>query len=130
MELYVGPLPQDINQFRIKFFFKGFEKHIQIDIRHFRHEHLITTFAFITVNSDRIGRKLITNFDGKFFNSVPVEVREYIHRCSGNERRAITWRSEPWRFFERRKNLRRKFRQVMEMEDAWFTQTQQKSTRG
>jgi len=127
MDLYVGPLPQDINQFRFKCYFKGFEKHMQIQFRHMRCDDKVISFALITVNSPRIGKKLIDKFAGEVISGIPVAVREFVHRCSGNERRSIKWRNQPWKFFNRRKFQRRKYRHALEMEDICVTQEQLKS---
>jgi hypothetical protein len=128
MDLYVGPLPQDVNQLRFKSYFKGFEKHMQIEFRHMRFENKIVSFAMITVNSRRIGKKLIDKFTGQVICGIPVDVREFVHRCTGNERRSLKWRNQPWKFFNRRESQRRKFQYVLEMENTWIKQKQQKKS--
>ena len=100
---------------------------MHVEFRHMRHENQYVSFAFITVNSPRMGKKIIAKCSGLVIAGVPVEVREFVHRCSGNERRSIGWRNEPWKFFERRQSQRRRYRQVLEMEEAWFKQEPKKS---
>ena len=126
MDLYIGPLPQDINQFRFKCLFKGFEKHMQIQFRHMSCDDQIISFALISVNSRRMGKRLIDKFSGQIVSGIPVEVREFMHRCSGNERRSIKWRNQPWKFFNRRSIQRRKYRYVLELEDTWIKEQQKK----
>lgn len=126
MDLFVGPLPNHITNLRIKHFFRGFEKYIQFEIRHLTHEGHLINYAVVTATSPRIGKKLITKFNAKILNGSPVVVRQFVHRCTGNERRSIKWRNQPWKFFNRRiGNERRRYRQFLEVEDMWLTEKNQ-----
>lgn len=126
MELYVGPLPKDINQYKLKCYFKGFEKHMTVQFQHMGYEGKTNTFAIINVNSPRIGKRLIDKFAGQVISGIPVDVREFVHRCSCNERRSVKWRNHPWKFFNRRNAQRRKYRYAFELEDAWLKEEQRK----
>lgn len=128
MDLYIGPLPNHITYTRFKRYFKGYEKHIQIHIRRMTHEGHIITYAFVTTTSERIAKKLMAKFSGKILTGSPVVVREFVHRCAGNERRNIGWREKPWKFFDRRRGIeRRRYRNIME-EEMWLHDEEQTQT--
>jgi RNA recognition motif-containing protein len=126
MDLFVGPLTHHITYSRFKHYFKGFEKHTQVHIRRMSHEGNVITYAFVTAASPRIGKKLIAKFNGKVFNGSPVVVRPFVHRATGNERRSLKWRIQPWKFFNRRRgNERRRYRHIIEVEYVWINEKSQ-----
>jgi RNA recognition motif-containing protein len=126
MDLFVGPLPHHITYSRFKHYFQGFERHMQVHIRRMAHDGNVITYAFITAKSSRIGKKLIDKFNGKALNGSPVIVRPFVHRATGNERRSIQWRDQPWKFFNRRRDKeRRHFRDIMEVEYLRLNEEQQ-----
>jgi hypothetical protein len=90
------------------------------------HDGNVITYAFITAKSARIGKKLISKFNGIALNGIPVIVRPFVHRATGNERRSIQWRDQPWKFFNRRRdNERRCFRNIAEVEYVWLNEEPQ-----
>ena len=130
MDLFVGPLPHHITYSRFKHYFHGFEKHMQVQIRRMAHDGNVITYAFVTTKSPRIGKKLITKFNGKALHGSPVVVRPFVHRATGNERRSIQWRDQPWKFFNRRRgNERRRYRHIMEVEYVWLNEQPQAQER-
>lgn len=126
MDLFVGPLPHHITYSRFKHYFQGFEKHMQVHIRRMTYEGKVITYAFVAAKSARIGKKLIAKFNGKVLHGSPVVVRPFVHRATGNERRAIQWRDQPWKFFNRRRgNERRRYKHIMEVEYVWLNEEPQ-----
>jgi RNA recognition motif-containing protein len=125
MDLFVGPLPHHITYSRFKHYFQGFEKHMQVHIRRMMHDGNVITYAFVTAKSSRVGKKLVAKFNGKVLNGSPVVVRPFVHRATGNERRSLKWRNQPWKFFNRRRgNERRRYRHIMEVEYVWLNEEQ------
>ncbi len=126
MDLFVGPLPHHITYSRLKHYFHGFERHMQLHIRRMTHDGNVITCAIVNAKSPRVGKKLITKFNGKVLHGSPVVVRPFVHRATGNERRSILWRDQPWKFFNRRRgNERRRYRQIMEVEYVWLNEEPQ-----
>ncbi|KPJ91825.1 MAG: hypothetical protein AMJ53_10670 [Gammaproteobacteria bacterium SG8_11] len=131
MDLFVGPLPHHITYSRFKHYFQGFEKYMHVHIRRMTHDGNTITYAFVTAKSTRIGNKLIDKFNGKVLHGSPVVVRPFVHRATGNERRSVKWRDQPWKFFNRRRgNERRRFRHILEVEYVWLNEEQQAPERG
>jgi RNA recognition motif-containing protein len=127
MDLFVGPLPHHITYSRFKHYFQGFEKHMQVQIRRMTHDGNVITFAFVTAASPRIAKKLIAKFNGRVLHGSPVVVRPFVHRATGNERRSILWRNQPWKFFNRRRgNDRRRYHHITELEYVWLNDEPQK----
>ena len=121
MKLYVGPLPETAAYRALKSFFKGYEKNISIQIRQLTHDDDETiTYAFVTVTTDRIGKKAIKKLNGTMLKGKPVLVREFVTRASSNDRRSLSWRMKPWKFFNRRHIDRRKKRVTKLLEDPWM----------
>ncbi len=99
---------------------------MQVHIRRMTHDGNVITYAFVTAKSARVGKKLIAKFNGKVLHGSPVVVRPFVHRATGNERRSIQWRDQPWKFFNRRRgNERRRYRNIMEVEYVWLNEEPQ-----
>lgn len=131
MELFVGPLPHQITYSQFRHHFQGFEKHMQVDIRRMVHEGRVLTYALVTTSSGRIGKKLMAKFNGKVLQSSPIIIRPFVHRASGNERRSVKWREQPWKFFNRRRdNERRHYRQLTGVEYGLLMQGPRVETEG
>ena len=68
-------------------------------------------FGLVEIESDKLANKAIKKLHASKFGSHRVIVREYEHRASSNDRRALNWRSVEWSKVERRGDERRqKFR--------------------
>jgi hypothetical protein len=121
MKLYVGRLPGNVTHLALTKFFHGYEKSVSFQIRQLAGiEDEPITYALVTVNSERVGNKLIAKFNGALLKGKPVLVREFSPRAAGNERRAVNWRAKPWKFFDRRKNERRQSREMKVQENLWL----------
>lgn len=130
IDLFVGPLSRHITYSKFKHYFQGFEKHLQVQIRHMTHDGNEITYAFVTAASHRIGNKFIAKFNGRILRGTPVVVRPFVHRATGNERRSIQWRNQPWKFFNRRGgNERRQYRHITEVEYVWLNEKPKASER-
>jgi len=64
-------------------------------------------YGLVHLDSDKQGRKLIRQLHGTGMRGNRLEAREYGHRCAGNERRRLDWRSVAWDGPERRQGERR-----------------------
>ncbi len=119
MDIYIGPLPENITYQQVRTFLKGFEKHLSFDIRCMENEDEKIFYALVKVSSARIAQKIIAKLNSTLLRDKPVLVREFVHRASGNDRRAVGWRNNRWKFFNRRDAERRKNRHEKVMEDIW-----------
>lgn len=107
MEIYVGNIPSNSNIPYLEEFFKGFAKHAKFTIMRVKREHQLFVFGLVTIESSRIAKKAIKRLNLKRMDGRLIVVREYIHRVSNNDRRALNWRNKKWTGNERRKNERR-----------------------
>lgn len=64
-------------------------------------------FGIVHVETDADLRKLLERHQSAELQGLRLDVREYLPRATGNERRAIDWRSRPWLHPERRVSERR-----------------------
>ncbi|MBI5461493.1 MAG: RNA-binding protein [Gammaproteobacteria bacterium] len=64
-------------------------------------------FGIVHVETDADLRKLLDRNRSAELQGQRLDVREYLSRAAGNERRAIDWRSRPWPHAERRVSERR-----------------------
>lgn len=64
-------------------------------------------FGLVYVASDADLRKMLERNRDAQLNGQRLNVREFMPRAVGNERRAVNWRSHRWPYPERRLNERR-----------------------
>ena len=111
MELYVGPLSSRTTVSELQRFFKGFEKKASFRLMKLIRNSGPHYFGLVEFDSDRLGKKAMKKLHSSKFNEHRVIVREYEHRASSNDRRALNWRELVWNKVERRDLERRqKFR--------------------
>ncbi len=111
MELYVGPLGSNVTVNELQKFFKGFDKKAEFRIMKLIRSSGPHYFGIVEFDSERLAQKAIKKLHACKFNSHRVIVREYGHRASNNDRRALNWRTVEWQKVERRCDERRqKFR--------------------
>jgi RNA recognition motif-containing protein len=108
MELYVGPLTSNITINELQRFFKGFEKKAEFRIMKLIRSSGPHYYGIVEFDSDRLAQKAIKKLHAGKLNSHRVIVREYGHRASSNDRRALNWRTVEWQKVERRNDERRK----------------------
>lgn len=108
MELYVGILANNIDDYDLRKFFNI--AGTQASFRVVTHDHghdVKTHYGLVEVDSEKLGFQLIARFNGKRIKGQKVVVREYIRRNYSNDRRAINWRQRDWPHDERRTDDRR-----------------------
>lgn len=108
MELYVGPLSSRVTVSELERFFKGFEKKASFSIMKLIRSSGPHYFGVVEFESERLARKAMKKLHSSKFNEHRVIVREYEHRASSNDRRALNWRELTWAKLERRDLERRK----------------------
>lgn len=64
-------------------------------------------FGLVHIESAAELRKMLQRNRDAEMNGQPLQVREFLPRAAGNERRAVNWRSRPWPHAERRMAERR-----------------------
>jgi hypothetical protein len=75
-------------------------------------------YAVVSVQSERLAKKLTKKLSGiKDFES-PLVIREYKQRSYSNERRALNWRDKEWSGVERRTDERRRKRKKSSSGDS------------
>jgi len=108
MELYVGILPDQIDDFDLRKFFNIVGQ--SASFRIITHEHgggVTSRYGLVTVDSEKLGFRLIAKFNGKALKDTKVVVREFVRRNYSNDRRALDWRQKEWNDDERRTDDRR-----------------------
>jgi len=108
MELYVGIIPDHIDDFDLRKFFNitGNMASFRI-VTHDVGEGVKARYGLVNVDSEKLGFQLIAKFNGKFIKDTKVVVREFIRRNYSNDRRALNWRQKDWHDVERRQDDRR-----------------------
>ena len=64
-------------------------------------------FGQITIPSDRIAPVALESLKNSEIRGAKLDVREFVERKAGNDRRAANWRELPWSGRSRRKRDRR-----------------------
>jgi RNA recognition motif-containing protein len=107
MELYVGPLSSRTTSSDLERFFKGFENKAHFSIMKLIRSSGTHYFGLVDFESERLARKAMKKLHSSKFNEHRVIVREYEHRASSNDRRALNWRELSWTRADRRDIERR-----------------------
>lgn len=112
MNLYIGNIPQNADDFGLRKFFHMFgqekatfrivEKEAHGQTYRYGYAELPGDSKGVTV-----ARSLIRKYNGKPMGGNRIVVREFCHRNYANDRRAVDWRSRPWNGRERRSTDRR-----------------------
>ncbi len=66
-------------------------------------------FCIANFNTEKTAQKFIKKFNRKSPYGHPLNIREFVHRSYGNERRAINWRTKEWEGDDKRVGERRTF---------------------
>jgi len=108
MEIYIGILPGNIDDYDLRKFFNIVGT--QASFRIVTHDHgngIKARYGLVEVDSEKLGFQLIARFNGKEIKGNKMVVREYLRRNYSNDRRAINWRQMDWQEMERRRDDRR-----------------------
>lgn len=103
MELYIGNIPGDIEDYDLRKFFSITDEPLSFKIVN----RDGARYGLVSVESDRLARKIMKQFHGRPFKGGRVIVREFNHRNYSNDRRALDWRQRGWAKTERRGRNRR-----------------------
>jgi len=108
MELYVGILPNNIDDYDLRKFFNivGTQASFSV-VTHDHGNNVKTRYGLVEVDSEKLGFQLIALFNNKSIKGHKVVVREYLRRNYSNDRRDINWRQIAWQGMERREDDRR-----------------------
>lgn len=108
MELYIGNIPDDIDDYDLRKFFHvvGEQASFKIVTRDGGHNKAYR-YGLASFDSDKLARQVIKRFNGMAFKDKRVVVKGFTHRNYSNERRALNWRQAYWDKAERR-NLDRR----------------------
>lgn len=124
MELYISNLPEDATAYDLRRLFTPIaasntgtfsflrsrtEPFMNFKIIEQRSAAGMVRYGWADIEPDNIAERCIERLNNSFFHGNAIVVREFFHRRSMNERRAIDWRSRPWNGEERRVNHRRQY---------------------
>lgn len=107
MELYIGPLSSRATVSDLERFFTGFENKANFSMMKLIRSSGTHYFGVAEFESERLARKAMKKLHSSKFNKHRVIVREYEHRASSNDRRALNWRELTWTKLDRRDVERR-----------------------
>jgi RNA recognition motif-containing protein len=77
-------------------------------------------FGVVEFESERLAKKAMKKLHSSKFHEHRVIVREYIHRASSNDRRALNWRTLTWTNLERRDLERRQKSRLGSVDEPEF----------
>jgi RNA recognition motif-containing protein len=108
MELFIGNIPDDVDDYDLRKFFHvvGEQASFKIVTREGGH-YKAYRYGLASFDSDKLARQVIKRFNGMLFKDKRVVVREFSHRNYSNDRRALNWRQAEWDKTERRGRDRR-----------------------
>lgn len=108
MELYIGNIPDDVDDYDLRKFFAiaGGEVSFKLVSRDGGHNKA-HRYGLASFESDKLARQVMKRFHGAAFKEKCLVVRPFGHRNYSNERRALNWREQEWNKTERREHDRR-----------------------
>ncbi len=116
MEIYIGNLPGSKYEPEIRALLKHCQRQAQAKITTPIHKHKEHGyFCIASISVDKVARRFIKKFNNKSPYGHTLMIREYVHRCYGNERRDINWRDSQWQGNEKRSDERRFFQAQTEI---------------
>lgn len=124
MKLFIGNIPEDINDYDLRRFFGMFgHEDASFHIYDTGSSGIPVYFGIATYADGQAARKAINSFNRKELHGRPIVVREYLERSIYNERRAPAWAAKPYEGPERRRYDRRDMFAEGEMREAvtWST---------
>ena len=108
MELYIGNIPDGIDDYDMRKFFCLTGKQVSFKIMSRDGGHnKAHIYGLASFDSEKLARQVIKRFNGMAFKDKRVVVKGFTHRNYSNERRALNWRQADWNKLERR-NLDRR----------------------
>lgn len=108
MELYIGNIPDDVEDYDLRKFFQVAGEQVRFKIVSDDGGHNKPhRYGMADFDSDKLARQVIKRFNGKQFKDKHIVVKEYRHRAYSNDRRALDWRQRDWNKAERRGSDRR-----------------------
>ena len=108
MDIFIGNLPGRKYEPEILGLLKNFDSHTKAAIKKPIHKHRENGyFCVASIDHDKTAKRFINKFNQKSPYGHRLNIREYVHRCYGNERRNINWRDSNWQGHEKRGKDRR-----------------------
>ena len=109
MDVFVGNLSNRVDAGALERLFLKFCKTAHIKFFKNQNHGAKIRYACISVNPVKHAKRAIKMLNNSVFDGEMIFVREYHHRASFNERRAIGWRDIKWTTDNKRKKERRGF---------------------
>jgi RNA recognition motif-containing protein len=128
MEIYIGNIPKGTRPTELKKLLKDsvkesvfsrmyekavelgrFDNDIEVNIvkrKRFK-KHGYYRYGHLVINSDRIAPVALEALQDSKIRGSKLEIREFVERNSGNDRRSSDWESKPWNKRQRRRTERR-----------------------
>ena len=108
MELYIGNIPDNIDDYDLRKFFQivGEQASFKVLSQDGGHKEA-HRYGIASFDSDKLALQAAKRFNGVLFKDKQVIVKQYTHRNYSNERRALNWREVEWNKTERRNSDRR-----------------------
>jgi hypothetical protein len=110
MQLFIGNLAKNVRASDIAWFFSRHLRKPDYNRAELYDSYGIDgsrRFAVVELDDSKQAREFVKKLNGRVLRSERVEVREFLHRSSNNERRAVDWRRRDWSDEERRGHDRR-----------------------
>ncbi|WP_126457066.1 RNA recognition motif domain-containing protein [Sulfuriflexus mobilis] len=107
MELYIGNIPDDTEDYDLRKFFSITGGQLSFKIVNHDGADKAHRYGLVSVESDKLARKIMKQFHGRPFRDKRLIVREFNYRNYSNDRRALDWRQRGWAKMERRGRNRR-----------------------
>jgi RNA recognition motif-containing protein len=108
MKLYIGNIPENIDDFNLRKFFSLFgEEAATFRVVTKDSGDKVYRFGYAEITSPSLAQRLIREYNGANFDGNTLHIREYHERTPLNERRAPAWAAKPYHGPERRRSERR-----------------------
>jgi RNA recognition motif-containing protein len=108
MELFIGNIPDDIDDYDLRKFFgiNDPQTRFRIIDKSGQHGSRIR-YGYAEIESDRLAHKALVKNNGREWRGEKISVRPFKHRTYSNDRRDLNWRHLEWQTDERRDTDRR-----------------------
>ena len=103
MELFIGNIPEDIDDYDLRKFFgiKDSQTRFRIVEKTGQNGRRIR-YGYAEIDSDKLGHKTVVRNNGREWRGQKIIVRQFNHRSYSNDRRDLNWRQQEWGSDERR----------------------------